>query len=237
MTTGGCSWTAASNDSFITINDGASGSGNGTVSYTVAANPDPTPRTGSITIAGQTFTVAQAAAASCSFTLSQQFQSPTFPAGTGSVDVTTQDGCAWSAVSNASFLTVTSGASGTGSGTVTFSYTANRHHRARVGTITIGDAIHLVVGQNGNMPFSFVSGTIGPQVASFTPGSGLWHIANQDDRQWGLPGDVPVPGDYDADGTTEVAVYRPSNGVWFIRNGATVQWGLPASGEVPAPAG
>ncbi len=58
--TAGCSWTAVSNASFITVTGGASGTGNGTVSYSVAANTLTTSRTGTITIAGQTFTVTQA---------------------------------------------------------------------------------------------------------------------------------------------------------------------------------
>jgi hypothetical protein len=58
--TAGCSWTAVSNASFITITSGASGTGNGTVGYSVAANVATTSRTGTLTIAGQTFTVTQA---------------------------------------------------------------------------------------------------------------------------------------------------------------------------------
>jgi len=58
-TANGCAWTASSNNtSWITIFDGASGSGLGMVAYLVAANPGP-PRTGTMTIAGQTFTVTQ----------------------------------------------------------------------------------------------------------------------------------------------------------------------------------
>jgi plastocyanin len=59
----GCTWTAVSNSSFITVTSGATGSGNGTVGYNVAANPTTSSRSGSITIAGQTFTVTQAGAA------------------------------------------------------------------------------------------------------------------------------------------------------------------------------
>jgi uncharacterized protein (TIGR03437 family) len=59
----GCSWTAASNVSWITITSGASGSGGGTAGYTVAANTSTTSRTGTLTVAGQTHTVTQAGAA------------------------------------------------------------------------------------------------------------------------------------------------------------------------------
>jgi Zn-dependent metalloprotease len=56
----GCNWTAASNSAFITITSGTSGTGSGTVNYSVAANTGTTSRTGTLTIAGQTFTVTQA---------------------------------------------------------------------------------------------------------------------------------------------------------------------------------
>lgn len=56
----GCTWSAISNATFITITSGASGTGNGTVNYSVASNPTSTSRTGTMTIAGQTFTVTQA---------------------------------------------------------------------------------------------------------------------------------------------------------------------------------
>lgn len=56
----GCGWTAVSNVSWITITSGSSGSGNGTVGYSVAANSSTSPRQGTLIIAGRTFTVSQA---------------------------------------------------------------------------------------------------------------------------------------------------------------------------------
>ncbi|MCZ2157311.1 MAG: M12 family metallo-peptidase, partial [Bryobacterales bacterium] len=51
-----CSWTAQSNSSWITVASGASGSGNGTVNLSVASNASTSSRTGTVTIAGQTYT-------------------------------------------------------------------------------------------------------------------------------------------------------------------------------------
>ncbi|MDQ4132708.1 MAG: hypothetical protein M3179_05750 [Actinomycetota bacterium] len=50
---------------------------------------------------------------------------------------------------------------------------------------------------------------------------------------FGASGDIPVPGDYDGNGSVDIAVYRPSNGVWLIQGGATVQWGT--AGDIPVP--
>jgi hypothetical protein len=58
-TSAGCPWSAASNASWITVTGGASGSGNGTVTYSVAGNTGTSSRTGTLTVAGQTFTVSQ----------------------------------------------------------------------------------------------------------------------------------------------------------------------------------
>jgi uncharacterized repeat protein (TIGR03803 family) len=58
-----CAWTAISYDSFITITSGSSGSGNGTVNYTVAPNTSTSSLTGTMAIAGQAFTVTQSSLA------------------------------------------------------------------------------------------------------------------------------------------------------------------------------
>jgi hypothetical protein len=62
----GCPWTAASNNSWITVTTGASGVGTGTpqtVNYSVAANTDTGFRVGSLTIAGLSLPIQEAGVA------------------------------------------------------------------------------------------------------------------------------------------------------------------------------
>ncbi|MEW6209454.1 MAG: BACON domain-containing carbohydrate-binding protein [Acidobacteriota bacterium] len=138
-----CQWTATSNDSWITITAGASGAGNGSVSFSVSTNPLTTSRTGTMTIAGQTFTVTQSGN-SCSYSLSPT--SSGFPASgdNGTVNVTAGAGCAWTAASNVAWITITSGATGSGNGAVNYTVEANPTTSSRQGTITIAGQTHTV---------------------------------------------------------------------------------------------
>jgi Viral BACON domain len=131
----GCSWTAVSNSGFLGISSGSSGSGSGSVGYTVAANAMQSPRSGTLTIAGQTFAVNQAAAP-CTFTLTPSTASAPAAGGTGSLTVSAAAGCTWSATSNAPFVSITSGAGGSGSGSVGYSVTANGTN-FRSGSLTV----------------------------------------------------------------------------------------------------
>jgi hypothetical protein len=133
----GCAWTSVSNNSWIHVTSGSSG--NGSVGYSVDANGSSSPRTGTLTIAGQTFTVNQSGAPpACTYSIVPT--SATFPrgGGNGSVAVTAGSGCAWTAVSNASWITITGGASGAGNGTVTYSVAKfTGRPGTRNGTVTI----------------------------------------------------------------------------------------------------
>ena len=73
----------------------------------------------------------------CTYSISPTSASVVAGGGTGSVSVTAGVGCAWTAVSNATFITVTSGASGSGNGSVGYSVSSNTGTGSRVGTITI----------------------------------------------------------------------------------------------------
>ncbi len=136
--TANLAWTAVSNTGWITITAGSSGSGNGSVTYSVAVNSG-TERSGTITVSGgaivRTFTVHQAAAAP-TLTLSPTSREH---AAAGVVDTTVgvTANVSWTAVANRAWITVTAGASGTGNGMVTYSVTANEMAAERTGAITV----------------------------------------------------------------------------------------------------
>ncbi|HLM55729.1 MAG TPA: M36 family metallopeptidase [Pyrinomonadaceae bacterium] len=73
----------------------------------------------------------------CTYSISPTSASQPAAGGSGTVSVTAGAGCNWTAASNASFITVTGGASGTGSGTVSYSVAANTATTSRTGTLTI----------------------------------------------------------------------------------------------------
>lgn len=73
----------------------------------------------------------------CTFSINPTSASYAAGGGTGSVSVTAAAGCNWTAVSNATFITITSGASGSGNGTVNYSVAANTGSSSRNGTLTI----------------------------------------------------------------------------------------------------
>jgi hypothetical protein len=141
-TEAGCPWSARSNAPWIAITSGQSGSGPGTIVYSVSRSDGPA-RSGTLIIEGQTFTVRQASG--CSYGLVPASHDVDYAGGTGSFAVNTSPGCAWTATSLTPWLTITGATSGAGSGTVNFSVGGNAMGAgARTGTIRVNEQTFTV---------------------------------------------------------------------------------------------
>jgi hypothetical protein len=133
-TSGGCAWTASSPQSWVTITSGAMGSGSGSVAFKVTANSSTTSRSATLTIAGKAFTVSEAGTG-CSSTVAPMSLTTTATKFTGTLTITAPAGCAWSASSPVSWITVSG--SGSGNGTASFTLLANTTGAARSTTLTV----------------------------------------------------------------------------------------------------
>ena len=161
------------------------------------------------------------------------------------LSVSVSAGCPWTAVSNASWLTIApSTASGVGPIAVSFSYAAN-HGLARTTTITIATkTVAVSQASAGNV-------TLGPLGAAVFL-NGRWTIDKNANGVFdsGDPyftfqiygtGDKPVVGDWDGSGVQKVGVFN--NGFWALDYNGNGQWDGPVidrfyalggiSGEVP----
>jgi sugar lactone lactonase YvrE len=154
ITPAGAAWSAVSTDSWLTVTTPA-GTGPGAVGYSLSANPTPYPRTGSILMRGQSYTLTQVG-------ISAAFSPPSAAigaaAGSANATLSVPAPVAWNATSNAAWLTA-SPPSGTGTAILTYHFSANTAAGPRSGEITVMGQTFLVV----------QAGTAGTWVPAYTP--------------------------------------------------------------------
>jgi probable HAF family extracellular repeat protein len=139
------------------------------VGYTVAPNSEPSQRIGTLTIAGQTLTVTQSGAGTCAYSIKPTGQTFSENGGKGTVAVTTQTGCSWSAVSGANWVTIPSGSSsGSGSGSVSFNVATNTGV-PRTGTLTIAGQTYTVTQSASGCGATDVSNLVSVSQNAFMP--------------------------------------------------------------------
>ena len=159
----GCSRTASSSASWLTVTAGATGSGNGTVNYSIAANSSSAARSATLTVGSATLTVTQSGG--CSYTVSPTSRSFTASSATGSVTVAAAAGCSWTATRLGTWITISSGASGSGNGTVSFGIAAQTGTSSRTGTLTVGGQAVTITQAGGGVPAT----PAGLRITSVTP--------------------------------------------------------------------
>jgi all-beta uncharacterized protein/BACON domain-containing protein len=143
----GCTWTGSSDVPWISIAGGGSGSGAGSLRVAITGNPGG-PRSGTVRVATETLTVQQAGA--CTYTIKPN----DYHAGRGpdtiGIDVSATSGCAWTAVTDAPWVTIAAGSSGVGNGAVRLEIPANSGP-ARTAVVTIAGKPFTLL-QNGCAP-------------------------------------------------------------------------------------
>jgi WD40 repeat protein len=180
QTPSGCGWTAASNDSWISITKINHDSGNGGLTYAVAPNSGPA-RTGTLTVAGQTVTIEQVTTP-CSYAVSPTSQSFGSGGGPGNINITAMNGCPWTATTDSSWIILgLSNGSGSGSTTVSYWVNASDTTATRTGTITAAGQV-ITIDQVGITCDYDVS----PSNRSFTSdgGSAYINMAASDACSW-----------------------------------------------------
>jgi len=179
----GCGWTTLSLASWITIVSGESGSGNGVVNYSVSPNSGPA-RSGSLSIAGQLFTVQQSAG--CSIGLSPPNATAPADGGVGAISVTAA--CDWTAASAATWVAITKGFRGAGNGTVEYSVLPNSSTAPKEARLSIGGQTFTITQPGASCPLEISSDKriVDPGGGSYAldisvPGGCAWNAQSQYD--------------------------------------------------------
>jgi hypothetical protein len=140
-TAAGCTWSATASAGWISISGVASGTGPGTVAYSVGPTSSTSSRSGTLTIAGQIHTITQQGRTptACTYELSPQSADLSKDGGAGTFTVTAPADCAWTASSDSPWLTITGGAQGSGTNTVSYTAARSTDIADRTGTISVAD--------------------------------------------------------------------------------------------------
>jgi N-acetylneuraminic acid mutarotase len=248
----GCNWSATSNAGWIHITTGTNGTGNGIVSYSVDANSGGI-RSGTLLIAGQTFTLTQAHVRRTGNIAPFDFDDD----GKTDISIWRPSTGTWFILKSSSAGNYESRLWGIANDVlVPGDYDGDGETDTAVWRPSNGVWFILFTfggnpqgktvswGINGDVPVpGDYDGDGKTDIAIWRPSTGVWYIINSADssittRLWGESTDIPVVGDYDNDGKSDIAQWRPANGRWFIINSGNGSiridtWGIPGDKPVP----
>lgn len=161
----------------------------GSIDYAVDANVSSIPRTGTVTIAGLTFTLMQAGEP-CTFSIEPTGKLFGEAGSEASFTVTTVTECNWTTSTADDWIFITSEASGTGPRVVSYGVRDNFTGSPRQATITVGGLAFTIV-QGGGTPGGCVY-VLNPSSAVFNSagGNGSVQIVTEASCAWGATTNV-----------------------------------------------
>ena len=161
----GCSWTAVSSNTNW-LHTTSTGTGYGTVDYLIDGNTfNCSGRTGTIVVAGLTFTVTQAAGSSPqAASIAGASTNLAASAGSGSLRVLAGDGCPWTATLSTNWVPanlanwIHTTSTGVGPGTISYTVDDNNSNcTARLGYIVVGSQSFMISQSAGSGDAQFVA--------------------------------------------------------------------------------
>jgi Viral BACON domain/Putative binding domain, N-terminal len=126
----------------------------------------------------------------CTYSLSTAAFSFQAAGGSGSVTVTAENRCTWTATSQSSWLSITGGASGSGTAVVTFSAAPNAASDARAGTLSVAGLPVAVAQEGAAAPCEYA---VSPDRTSFSKdaGAGTVSVSAAPQCAWSAASNVP----------------------------------------------
>ena len=173
-------WQARSNVDWLSVSP-ASGAGEGSVTYLVEPYDEVATRQGTLTVAGNTFTVFQygrrMSLAVCSAT--RDYYSHVIPITVNALAITQ-----WSVEPNNSWISIVDAGNGKGGDLVTVAIAENPSYKARTGTVTIGTETFTVTQQG--RPTDALSFIVSPtaSTASVEGANGMIAVTATPDLPW-----------------------------------------------------
>jgi hypothetical protein len=148
-------WSATPDVPWIKVVSGSSGFGNGSVELSIAGNNSVNARSGSVTIAGQTFTVNQSGLPLVLDPSTKKLDSTS--TSIVIVSVSALSGVTWDPIPQDAWISVIDPGTKSGSSQVTFAVSENQSFLERTGTVDFGQATLTIVQPGVDTPEIFVS--------------------------------------------------------------------------------
>ena len=98
------------------------------------------------------------------------------------------------------------------------------------------DAMYDFGGITGALPVAGVRPEVVPKIGVFVPATGRWYLDKSGNGAWddtptdafytfgGLPGALPVAGDWSGSGTAKIGVFVPDTGKWYLDLSGNGAW-------------